>query len=357
MAISMRLWSIGKDRSLKSVSKSKLNFENDLENWIIKDPTILDLDLMILGRQVHTDHGGYIDILGLNKDGDLVVVELKRNKTPRDVIAQCLDYASWVSDLSYEQIIELHKKYTGNILEDSFQSIFDDQSPETLNENHQIVIVAASLDDATERIIQYLADKHSININAVFFNVFEIEGKQVLGRSWLKDPEVIEEKASKGKRAPWTGYLFVNTGIKEGSAREWDLNIQFSYVSAGGGTRWISAIRKLKPGDKIFAYIKGFGYVGYGIVEEEAVPVSEYEIKGKHIVDDLPDEHPWKSQTPTLESGEWLSKVEWIKTFPKDMAKWLPNGFANQNVVCKLRDRRTFDFLLKEFDIDQEGSG
>ena len=194
MAISMSLWSIGKDRSLKSVSKSKLNFENDLENWIIKDPTILDLDLMILGWQVHTDYGGYIDILGLNKDGDLVVVELKRNKTPRDVIAQCLDYASWVSDLSYEQIIELHKKYTGNILEDSFQNIFDDQLPETLNENHQIVIVAASLDDATERIIQYLADKHSININAVFFNVFEIEGKQVLGRSWLKDPEVIEEK-------------------------------------------------------------------------------------------------------------------------------------------------------------------
>ena len=79
MAISMSLWSIGKDRSLKSVSKSKLNFENDLENWIIKDPTILDLDLMILGRQVHTDHSGYIDILGLNKDGDLVVLELKRN--------------------------------------------------------------------------------------------------------------------------------------------------------------------------------------------------------------------------------------------------------------------------------------
>jgi hypothetical protein len=132
MAISMSLWSIGKDRSLKSVSKSKLNFENDLENWIIKDPTILDLDLMILAWQVHTDYGGYIDILGLNKDGDLVVVELKRNKTPRDVIAQCLDYASWVSDLSYEQIIELHKKYTGNILEDSFQNIFDDQLPETL---------------------------------------------------------------------------------------------------------------------------------------------------------------------------------------------------------------------------------
>jgi hypothetical protein len=353
----MNLWSIGKDKSLKPVSKSKLNFENDIENWIIDDPTILDLDLMILGRQVHTDHGGYIDILGINKDGDLVIVELKRNRTPRDVIAQCLDYASWVSELSYEQIIDLHKKYSGINLEESYQNFFDDQIPESLNENHQIVIVAASLDDATERIIQYLADKHSININAVFFNAFDIDGKQILGRSWLKDPEFIEVKSSKGKRASWTGYLFVNTGIKEGRVREWNLNIEFSYVSAGGGARWINAIKKLKIGDKIFAYIKGFGYVGYGIVEEEAVPVSEYEFEGKRIVDALPDGHPWKGQSPTSEGGEWLSKVTWIKTFSKEQAKWLSNGFANQNVVCKLRDMRTFDFLVKEFDVDQESIG
>jgi hypothetical protein len=210
-----------------------------------------------------------------------------------------------VSELSHEQIIDLYKKYTGNSLEDSYQKVFDDQLPELLNENHQIVIVAASLDDSTERIFQYLADKHTININAVFFNVFEIDGKQVLGRSWLKNPEFIEEKSSKGKRVPWTGYHFVNTGIKEGKPREWNLNMRFSYVSAGGGARWINAIRKLKAGDKIFAYIKGAGYVGYGVVEEEAVPVSEYEFEGKRIVDDLPEGHPWKSQIPTLESGEW----------------------------------------------------
>lgn len=112
MAISMNLWSISKDKKLQTVSKSKLNFENDLENWIIEDPSILNLDIMILGQQVHTDYGGYIDILGLNKEGDLVVVELKRNKTPRDVVAQCLDYASWVSDLTYEKIRDIHKKYT-----------------------------------------------------------------------------------------------------------------------------------------------------------------------------------------------------------------------------------------------------
>jgi len=227
--------------------------------------------------------------------------------------------------------------------------------PDSLNENHQIVIVAASLDDTTERIIQYLAEKHSININAIFFNVFELDGKQILGRSWLKDPEVIEEKTTKGKRAPWTGYFFVNTGIKEGSAsRVWEQNLQFSYISAGGGPRWINAIKKLKPGDKIFAYIKGFGYVGYGLVEDEAVPVTEYEFNGNKIIENLSKDHPGVNQTPTSDSGEWLSKVKWIKTFPKEEAKWITNGFANQNVVCKLRDKRTFDFLKNEFGTTQD---
>ena len=353
MSISMNLWSIDENGALKIISKSKLNLESLLEEWITNDPTLLDLDLLVVGSQIHTSQGGYIDVLGLNKEGDLVIIELKKDKTPRDVVAQCLDYASWVSDLNYEQIFELHKKYTGKNLGDSYQSLFDDQMPESLNENHQIVIVAASLDDATERIIQYLAEKHSININVVFFNVFDFESKQIIGRSWLKDPELVEEKASKGKRAPWTGYLFVNTGIKEGRPRDWHLNLQFSYISAGGGPRWINAIRKLQPDDKIFAYIKGYGYVGYGLVVEEAVPVTEYEYEGKLIIDHLPENHPWKNQTPTSEKGEWLSKVKWLRTFPKEQAKWLTNGFANQNVVCKLRDKRTFDFLLKEFEVVQ----
>ena len=149
----------------------------------------------------------------------------------------------------------------------------------------------------------------------------------------------------------------MNTGIKDGRARDWNLNVQFSYVSAGGGPRWINAIRKLKPGDKIFAYIKGHGYVGYGIVEEEAVPVTQYKFEGTRIIDSLPEDHPWKrqDQDPSPSSGEWLARVRWIKRFPKNKAKWITNGFANQNVVCKLRDKYTFDFLVKEFELSEEG--
>ena len=90
-----RLWLI-KNKELVEISKSKLDFEIRLEDWIASDMSIISPNLLFLGRQVPTNYGGYIDILAMEENGDLVIVELKREKTPRDITAQVLDYASWV---------------------------------------------------------------------------------------------------------------------------------------------------------------------------------------------------------------------------------------------------------------------
>jgi RecB family endonuclease NucS len=62
-------------------------------------------DFLVIGRQVRTDYDGYIDLLCLDSRGDTVIIELKRGRTPREVTAQSLDYASWVKELSRETII------------------------------------------------------------------------------------------------------------------------------------------------------------------------------------------------------------------------------------------------------------
>ena len=354
MTISMHLWSV-ENGSLQEIAKSRVDLESQLENWVYENPMLLNLDVLVLGRQIHTVFGGYIDILAINREGELVVIELKRDKTPRDIVAQCLDYASWVCDLGYEEISEIYTKYEEKNLGEEFSSFFDEPLPEILNENHQMIIIASSLDNSTERIITYLAENHSVNINAIFFNVFEKGNEQIIGRSFLQDPEKIEAKSKQKKKASWTGYLFVNTGIGSNDAREWKLNTKFCYISAGGGPRWINAIKKLKHGDKIFAYIKGSGYVGFGIVEEEAVPVNEFMSNGKLFIDSLPDSHIWKTEKVTDSTGEWLVRIDWKITVDRKDSKWLSNGFANQNVVCKLRDSRTFDYLNNEFNVEKYG--
>ena len=62
--------------------------------------------------------GGPIDLLCINAEGDLVIVELKKDRTPRQVTAQALDYASWVDGLSKDEVAEIGDAYLSDGLED-----------------------------------------------------------------------------------------------------------------------------------------------------------------------------------------------------------------------------------------------
>ena len=49
---------------------------------------------MLIGTQETTSHAGRIDLPGIAPDGSLVLVDVKRERAPRETVAQDLDYAS-----------------------------------------------------------------------------------------------------------------------------------------------------------------------------------------------------------------------------------------------------------------------
>ncbi|XAM01595.1 endonuclease NucS [Phycisphaeraceae bacterium D3-23] len=336
---------------LRLLAKHKLDQEQRLEDWVANDPSLIGLDVLVIGRQVRTTFGGRIDLLGIDQEGDLALIELKRDKTPRDIIAQVLDYASFVDNLGHEDIDLIATKYLGKTFAGEFQERFDIPLPENINGRHQMVIVAAELDDATERIAQYLADRHSISINVVFFNVFEHEGKELVARSWLMDPEVVEEKSEPRKRAPWTGLWYVNLGIEHG--RSWPDRLKYGFISAGGGDIYSDKLKKLKQGDRLLAYIKGVGYVGYGEVTQERILAGEFTPEGESVpLTGLHLDAPIPADQTMDGTEEYVVGVRWINTFARPDAKTFTGVFANQNIVCKLRDPATISFLRKEFGIN-----
>ena len=209
MAEEIRIWQLENGEKLTEINRSKLDFEARLEDWLHEDISILSAELLIIGRQVETDYGKYIDLLCINSNGDLVIVELKKDKTPREVTAQVLDYASWVKYLSHERILNLSNLYFAkkNInLEEAFQKKFGIELPEVLNESHGMLIVASEIDESTERIIKYLSDSYGVNINVAQFQYFKNEKRQeFLARIFLIEQSEVEQKAqTKGakKRAP-----------------------------------------------------------------------------------------------------------------------------------------------------------
>lgn len=86
MPIEFGLWRIDED-SYSRLSSSKLDEESRLEELLIEDPNMLGRDLLIVGQQVRTESGNRLDLLGIDVEGDLHIIELKRDRTPRDVVA------------------------------------------------------------------------------------------------------------------------------------------------------------------------------------------------------------------------------------------------------------------------------
>ena len=74
--------------------------KKELEDILAEHIEILDADWLLIGRQVRTVAGKFIDLLCMDHDGDLIVVELKKDLTPREVTAQAIDYASCMADLT-----------------------------------------------------------------------------------------------------------------------------------------------------------------------------------------------------------------------------------------------------------------
>ena len=198
----IRLWEITPDQKLAEMTSNRIPLEERLEDWLESDISVLDPNLLVIGRQVDTDYGGTIDLLCLDSTGDTVIVELKKGKTPREVTAQALDYASWVKNLSYERLTEKADEYFGseNSLASKFQNRFGEELPSELNLNHRSLVVAEEIDPSTERIVRYLSDLN-VPINVVTVQHFrDKDGREILAQVYLIEPKEAEAKAQSASK-------------------------------------------------------------------------------------------------------------------------------------------------------------
>lgn len=189
--------------------------EEQIESAVESAPELLGMDVIIIGRQTLTPSGP-LDLLAIDGDGRLVVVENKRNRTPREVLAQTIDYAAWVSTLTFDEVESIYSKYqavnaneSADLAED-FAEHFGEQL-DAIAEVPRMVIVAAHLDDATERMIDFLTDSFGVPVNAVLFQPFQ---GGLIGRTWLR-PDIGSSRSA-GKRST------SNTASRDQAQTFWD---------------------------------------------------------------------------------------------------------------------------------------
>ncbi len=351
--IRTELWTVGCPP--KPLAESTLASEKLLEEMIVSMPSLLSTEWFLIGQQEDTGHGGRIDLLAIAPDGSLVLIEIKRDRTPREVVAQALDYASWVSTLTSKEIVAIYRRFKqdGDLRADFRERFKIELDEDSLNTSHQIVIVAGSLDPSTERIVNYLTERE-IPINVLCFQVFAYNGQQVISRAWLHDPvetQAASVTTTNGPKEPWNGEFYHSFG--DGQTRSWEEARSLGFICGGGAPWYSGTLKQLKPGDRIWVNVPGHGYVGVGVVTGGCAPAREFYYDGRPILEVVKLGTYHREYADDLEHSEYFVPVQWCQTTSLAGAFWEVGMFGNQNTICRPKTpawRLTVDRLKLKFE-------
>lgn len=202
MATEVKLWEVQGTRlqKLQEASFSAEHLEDELETWIAETPDVLGENLLIIDRQRDLPTVGRLDLLAIDGDGKFVIIELKRDRTPRDAVAQALHYAAWMDTATEQEVIGFCEEYLKKPLDEAFEEHFGSPFPSIVCQNHRIILAAPKLDSGAELIINYLAERHGVEINAIFFTYSKVGDREVLARAFLVAEETGHDRSK--RKAP-----------------------------------------------------------------------------------------------------------------------------------------------------------
>lgn len=210
----MKLFTVDKNGKFVQFKEREFKEENkeiDLEILLENNPEYFfdNSKILVIGRQVTTNLNTFIDLLGVDQFGNTVVIELKRGKTPRETLAQLIEYASFIDNLDYDQLNEIYQNYSGEdaSLEDYHQEYYKSESEEKLswNKNSKLVIVASSITPEIKQTAIYLRKK-GLDIYCLEFKYFvnKADNKMISSDFVVGDDEFIRTKISSSAQLPKT---------------------------------------------------------------------------------------------------------------------------------------------------------
>lgn len=136
----------------RKFSDLKFRERENLQEWIAKNSEVLGEELLIIQKEYDgfNDTNERLDLLALDKSGNIVVIENKLDDTGRHVVWQALKYVSYCSTLTTSQIIKIYQEHIDSMSlgEDAKENILEfldiDEDGLLLNRNDQRIIFVAN---------------------------------------------------------------------------------------------------------------------------------------------------------------------------------------------------------------------
>ena len=193
MTEELRLWSIGESGDVEPLKPlQQMPTELELEELLVRHPDMLEPGLKLVGRQTPTQ-AGWLDLLAVDKDGRLVVYELKRGSLVQEAVTQVLAYASDLDAMSTTQLAAHIADRSGNYgiegIDDFDQWYGHNFGGDDLSRllPPRMVLVGLGVDPAAERIARFISGG-PVDISVITFHGFARDGERFLARQLEVEP-------------------------------------------------------------------------------------------------------------------------------------------------------------------------
>lgn len=181
----IEVWAL--DDSTRPAERLKRTVSAKSEDWLeaelVKEPDMLMQDLRLVGRQTPVA-GGYLDLLGVDKEGRLVVFELKREKLTREAVTQVIDYASSLEAMSSGELGQHIAERSGHNGIDKigdFEEWYWERFQQDISKTVRMVLVGLGADENARRMVDFLA-RRGLDMALLTFYGFEIDKKTLLAK-------------------------------------------------------------------------------------------------------------------------------------------------------------------------------
>lgn len=362
-----------------SLASAQIHERRDLQRVLQARLGELFDDVLVIAEEFGDweDSRRRIDLLAVDREGNLVVIELKRGETGAHMELQAVRYAAMVSKMTFDQAADAFQRHCpeGVNARESLLQFLGWEEPREDDFAQEVRIVLFSEDFSRELTSSILwLNEKGLEITCFRMSAYRLEGRmlidfqQIIPLKEAEDYQVkvrnkqLVEQTERKARVPWNGEFYANFGVSR--SRSWNDARKFGFISAGGGEWFTRTLKLLERGARVWVNRPGVGYVGVAQVIGDPLRADEFivqtETGPRPYVEVSAVRDALVEQRLSGEQAEWFVPVKWLAHRAEDEAVREVGLFGNQNSVAKPTAAswpHTVERLKVEFGVHEGGEG
>lgn len=335
-------------------ASAQVQERRDLQRILREQSRELLDDVLVISEEFGDwdDSRRRIDLLGVDRDANLVVIELKRGDTGVHMELQAVRYAAMVSKMTFDQAVDAYARHLGDTSDARAGLLgflgWDEPSEDDFAQDVRIVLFSEDFSRELTSSILWLGEK-GVDITCFRMRAYRLDERllvdfqQIIPLKEAEDYQVrvrnkqLLEQTERAARVPWNGEYYANFGTSP--HRSWDDARRFGFISAGGGEWFTRTLDLLEPGARVWVNRPGIGYVG--VAEVLGPPVGEdgfmvdTDEGRRRYVDISAVRDALRERNSNPEKAERFVPVRWLCARPESEAVRETGLFGNQNSVAK----------------------